>query len=143
MGTLSSGESDGEEGGRAMDRHIRITAGSVTVTATLDESETADGVWAALPLRSVASRWGDEVYFTIPIRLPEAADAREDVQIGELAYWPVGAAFCIFFGPTPASTGGKPRAYSNVNPFGTVDGDAAALRAVRDGDPVLVEAEPS
>ena len=139
MGTLSSGESDGEEGSRVMERHIRITAGSVIVTATLDESETADAVWAALPLHSVASRWGDEVYFTIPIRLPEAADAREDVQIGELAYWPVGAAFCIFFGPTPASTGGKPRAYSNVNPFGTVDGDAAALRVVRDGDPVLVE----
>jgi uncharacterized protein len=126
-----------------MDRHVRITIGSVIVIATLDESDTAVSVWAALPLHSVASRWGDEVYFTIPIRLPEAADAREDVRVGELAYWPVGAAFCVFFGPTPASTGGAPRAYSNVNPFGTVDGDAVALRAVRDGDSVLVEAVPS
>ena len=126
-----------------MDRRIRIIAGSVVVTATLDGSETAVALWAALPLAAVANRWGDEVYFTIPVRLPEAADARQDMEVGELAYWPVGAAFCLFFGPTPASTGRIPRAYSNVNPFGTVEGDASALRAVRDGDPVLVEAMSS
>lgn len=126
-----------------MDRRIRVTAGDMTVIATLDESETADAVWAALPLHSSASRWGDEVYFSVPVRLAEAADARQDMRMGELGYWPVGAAFCIFFGPTPASTGGTPRAYSNVNPFGTVEGDATALRAVRDGDLVLVEAMPS
>ena len=125
----------------SMEKHVRITAGSVTATAVLDSSETAAAVWAALPLTGVASRWGDEIYFTIPVRQPEAPDARQEMQVGELAYWPVGAAFCIFFGPTPASTGGSPRAYSNVNPFGTVEGDTAALGAVRDGDAVLVEAE--
>ena len=98
-------------------------------------------MWAALPLTGVASRWGDEIYFAIPVHQPEAPDARQDMQVGELAYWPVGTAFCIFFGPTPASTGVAPRAYSNVNSFGTVEGDTAALEAVRDGDAVLVEAE--
>jgi uncharacterized protein len=126
-----------------MNRRIRISAGSVEVEAVLDGSETADAVWAALPLAAGASRWGDEVYFTVPVRMPEAADARQDMQVGELGYWPVGAAFCIFFGPTPASEGARPRAYSNVNPFGSVEGDAVTLRAVRDGDPVLVEAVPS
>jgi hypothetical protein len=50
--------------------------------------------------------------------------------VGELAYWPVGAALCIFFGPTPASTGSAPRAYSNVNPFGYIDADDDAVRTV-------------
>jgi hypothetical protein len=52
----------------------------------------------------------------------------------------VGAAFCVFFGPTPVSDGPAPRAYSNVNPFGYVLGDSSVLRDVRDGDRVIVEA---
>ena len=108
--------------------------------AQLDESVTASTVWAALPLESVANRWGDEVYFSVPVRLPEESGARQDMLVGELGYWPVGAAFCVFFGPTPVSDGPAPRAYSNVNPFGYVLGDSSVLRDVRDGDRVIVEA---
>ena len=60
-------------------------------------------------------------------------DARADVAVGELGYWPVGSAFCIFFGPTPASTGKEPRAYSPVNILGRVLGDATGCRGVRSG----------
>ena len=42
-------------------------------------------------------------------------------------------AFCIFFGPTPASTDERPRAYSPVNLLGRVIGDATRFRAVKDG----------
>ncbi|PKO23397.1 MAG: hypothetical protein CVU38_04200 [Chloroflexi bacterium HGW-Chloroflexi-1] len=64
--------------------------------------------------------------------------ARADVEIGELGYWPVGHAFCIFFGPTPVSTGPEPRAYSPVTILGRVRGDATRLRDVRDGATVRV-----
>ncbi|MCJ7677601.1 MAG: hypothetical protein MUO35_07770, partial [Anaerolineales bacterium] len=67
-------------------------------------------------------------------------DARAEMQVGELAYWPPGSAFCIFFGPTPVSRGQAPRAASNVNPLGIVDGDAAAFKAVRSGEKVRLEA---
>ena len=53
--------------------------------------------------------------------------------VGELGYWPVGSAFCIFFGPTPVSTGVEPRAYSPVNILGRVLGDATRFRDVRSG----------
>jgi hypothetical protein len=125
-----------------MNREIYLTAGNVSVRAQLDESVTASAVWAALPLHGVASRWGNEIYLSIPVHLGEEPGARQDMAVGELGYWPVDAAFCIFFGPTPVSKGLGPRAYSNVNPFGRVLGDAAVLRAVRDGDPVTVEAAP-
>ena len=69
----------------------------------------------------------------------EAEDARQDMAIGELAYWPSGSAFCIFFGPTPVSIGDVPRAYSNVNPFGQLDGDPSPLKDVSDGDLVRIE----
>ncbi len=76
--------------------------------------------------------------FEIPVAAEAEEDARADVALGELAYWPIGSAFCIFFGPTPASTGDAPRAYSPVNVFGRIKGDPAVLRSVPDGAPVRV-----
>lgn len=115
---------------------ILITAGPISLPAELNDSPTAQQVWDALPIEGRANTWGDEIYFEIPVVARQAADARVDVAVGELGYWPVGRAFCIFFGPTPASTGPAPRAYSPVNILGRVLGDATALRAVRDGDSV-------
>ncbi|MEJ5199348.1 MAG: cyclophilin-like fold protein [Anaerolineae bacterium] len=117
-------------------RRILITAGEVTLPAELNDSPTADEVWQALPIEGRANTWGDEIYFEIPVVARQAADARADVAVGELGYWPIGRAFCIFFGPTPASKGDAPRAYSPVNILGRVLGDATAFRRVRDGDPV-------
>jgi uncharacterized protein len=117
---------------------IRITAGDVEVVAELDDSATGRAIAAALPLQGAVHRWGDEVYFEVPLHIEQAPDAREEMAIGELAFWPVGDAFCIFFGATPVSLAGEPRAYSPVNPFGMVAGDAEALRVTRDGDAVRV-----
>ena len=118
---------------------IRITAGKVIAEAELNESPTAKAILNALPIEGQANRWGDEIFFEIPVKLAEAPDARQEMAVGELAYWPVGAAFCIFFGRTPVSRNEKPRAYSNVNPIGTLAGDAKVLRTVRDGEAVRIE----
>jgi hypothetical protein len=122
-----------------MTRKIRITAGEISAMASLLDTDTADEIWRALPIEGTANRWGDEIYFAIPLKMQEADDARQDMTVGELAYWPAGSAFCIFFGPTPASDGDQPRAYSNVNPFGKVDSDATAFKSIPDGSRVLVE----
>lgn len=122
-----------------MARNIRISFEETSVSATLNDSQTAEAIWRASPFESTANRWGDEIYFSIPVRIPEAPDARQTMAVGELGYWPVGAAFCLFFGPTPVSEGDEPRAYSNVNPFGQLDGDATVLRQVKDGERVRVE----
>lgn len=110
--------------------------------ARLDDSATAASIAAALPLQGLANRWGDEVYFIIPVQVGEAPEARQDMHVGELGYWPVGAAFCLFFGATPASTGNGPRAYSNVNPVGRIVADEATIKEVlsrvRDGQPIRV-----
>ena len=123
-----------------MNREIQITVGNVSVRAQLEETATASAIWAALPLETTANRWGDEIYFSVPVRIAEEPGARQDMTVGELGYWPVGAAFCIFFGPTPVSDSPEPRAYSNVNPFGHVMGDVRVLRSVREGDRVTVGA---
>jgi hypothetical protein len=121
-------------------KKIVITAGSVSLPAELNESATAKQIWKALPIEEKASRWGDEIYFEIPVVVEQEPDAVADVEVGTLAYWPVGHAFCIFFGKTPASRGEKPRAYSPVNLVGRVTGDATIFKKVRDGAKVKVEA---
>lgn len=100
--------------------------------------ETAKAVLAALPLESEARRWGDEVYFGVPIELG-VENAQEEVEVGDLAYWPQGPALCIFFGPTPASEGNRPRAASGVNVFGKILGDPTVFRKVHEGDRLKVE----
>lgn len=123
---------------------IRIRSGGVEATAVLDASATADAIWAALPIEGRAHRWGYEIYFRFRIGLvPREDGAREVVEVGDLGYWPPGQAFCLFFGPTPASRESEPRAASPVNVFGRVEGDATRFRAVRDGTRVVLEQDPS
>lgn len=120
------------------ERAIRITAGTVSAQARLNESKTAGAIWDALPIEAKAQTWGDEIYFAIGVR--EAEDsARAVVELGDLGYWPPGQAFCIFFGPTPASHGDEIRPASPVNVVGQVVGDAQAFKRVRSGARVVLE----
>jgi uncharacterized protein len=118
---------------------ITIRAGNISLSAELNDKPTAVQVWESLPIEGRGSRWGDEIYFEIPVVAGQEADARADVEVGELGYWPVGNAFCIFFGPTPVSSGGQPRAYSPVNILGRVKGDATLFRRVKSGEKVTLE----
>jgi uncharacterized protein len=121
-----------------MDRAIRITAGSVSAEARLNGSKTAQAIWDALPIEAKGSTWGDEIYFDIGVTAASEA-AREVVELGDLAYWPPGHAFCIFFGPTPASRGDECRAASPVNVVGKIQGDPGVFKTVRSGTRVTIE----
>ena len=112
---------------------ITIFTEGISLSAELNDSPTGRRIWEALPIEGRASIWGDEIYFEIPVVAEQEPDARAEVEVGELGYWPVGHAFCIFFGPTPVSTDERPRAYSPVNILGRVVGDATSLRVVRSG----------
>ncbi len=112
-------------------RNILITINDIKLKATLLDTDTADLIYEALPLEGNANLWGDEIYFHVPLACGEESDAREEVEVGDLAFWPVGSAFCIFFGKTPVSIDDKPRAYSPVNIFGKLEGDFEALKTVQ------------
>ena len=121
---------------------LEIKIGEVTLQAYLYENETARQICAILPILSTANRWGEEIYFSIPLELEPAIDARVEMKIGELAYWPPGKAMCIFWGPTPVSKANEPRAASDVNPFGQILGDASLLNDVDPGAEVRVRLLP-
>jgi len=121
-----------------MAREMKIKAGDVEMTAELNDSKTADAIWNALPITARGNTWGDEIYFGIPVSVGEE-NGKEVVEMGDIAYWPPGSAFCIFFGPTPASRGNEIRPASAVNVVGRVIGDAKAFKAVRSGEQVVLD----
>lgn len=120
-----------------MPRTIRITAGNVTMDATLNETATASEIWDALPITARANIWGDEIYFAIPVHRDEE-NAKATVGLGDLGYWPPGNAFCIFYGPTPMSRGDEIRPASPVNIVGKVVGDAKTFKQVSSGTKVTI-----
>jgi len=123
-------------------KRIQIgTAVTGKVVAELFEAKnkkTSEALWNALPIEGTANRWGEEIYFEIPVTVG-LEEAQQTVDVGDIAYWPPGKAFCIFFGPTPASKGKEARAASPVNVFAKIVGDPLVFRKVKDGDKVRIE----
>jgi hypothetical protein len=122
-----------------MERKINILINDLKIEAELNESKCAQLIWEALPIEAKGNLWGEEIYFGIPVKAGLEPGAREVVSAGELGYWPPGHAFCIFFGPTPASWGEEIRAASAVNVIGRVLSDPKAFRKVKDGAKVTIE----
>ncbi len=124
-----------------MKMRIRIVTdatGPVEARLTEESPGTAKKIWDALPVEARANTWGDEIYFGVPVDA-DPENPREVVELGDLAYWPPGKAFCIFFGRTPASRGDEIRPASAVNVFGKVEGDPKVFKKVRSGERVRIE----
>jgi hypothetical protein len=119
---------------------IKITVGHIALEAELNDTPTAKKVGEILPLKASFNTWGDEIYFAIPVEAYPDQNAREEVEMGDLGYWPQGNAFCIFFGPTPMSTEGKIIPASAVNIIGRVKGDATMFKKVMGENQVIVDA---
>jgi hypothetical protein len=99
--------------------------------------ETAERIVAALPIESVTREWGDEFYFEVPVEADEE-NARSAVAVGDVAYWPAGRSLCIFFGPTPMSSGPDEIVpASPVNVVGRVD-NPEGMRRHTSGEAVTI-----
>ena len=118
---------------------IKIFADDIELEGEIDNSKIGKEIYKRLPFDGASNRWGDEIYFAVPIRVDEDKTASEVVEEGDLAYWHQGHSFCIFFGKTPASEENLIKAASKVSVFGKVKGDYKILKKVRHGDLIIVE----
>ncbi len=107
---------------------VDIQVGALKLQAEIYNTPTSDAFVHALPLNSSFQRWGDEIYFNVPFICETEPEATQNMEVGDIAYWPGGQAVAIFFGPTPMSKGKLPVAYERVNRFGKVVGDATAIK---------------
>jgi hypothetical protein len=91
---------------------------------------TVDNLAKALPFEGRAARWKEEIYFETPVKLG-AEKPKPKVEVGTIAYWPMGSALCIFYGPTDP--------YSPVNIVGKVASNLEMFRSVKSGTKIRVE----
>ena len=91
---------------------------------------TADAIIRRLPLEGRAALWQQEVYFEIPIKMGNEK-AKPTVEKGTLAYWPMGSAFCIFYGET--------QPYSPVNIIGKVTKNLEFFAKVKRGAKIVID----
>jgi len=117
---------------------IKLIIGDKVLFAELNNSKTANLIIDALPIESKINTWGEEIYFTIPVKMGDES-ATMDLEIGDLGYWPVGRAFCIFFGRTPASLNDKPAPASPVNLIGRMTCNLDPLFLIGDGKKIRIE----
>ena len=118
---------------------IKITAGSVSLTAELDNTTLAETVAAKLPIETTPNEWGDEFYFEIPVRSGLDETATKKVKVGDIGFWPPGNAMAIFFGPTPMSSGADPVPASAVCLLGRITGDATLLKQASGARTIRIE----
>jgi hypothetical protein len=104
----------------------------------LNDSTTADALYLALPLEREINVWGGELYFEIPVH-DKLENGKKIMEMGEVAYWPEGEAFCIFFGRTPASKGEAPEAYTAVTPLGKVVTNLDKLEELADKTSITLD----
>jgi len=122
---------------------IRILAGSsVFVECKLYPDmapKTVGAVLKALPFKSRANFWGQELYFSVPFMVGYE-NATDVVAVGDVAYWPEGPALCLFYGPTPLSSSSEViKPYSPVNVVGKVLGNPKILAQIEENEELKVE----
>jgi len=117
---------------------IRIKWPKGELVASLADTPTTTALVAALPVKSRASTWGEEVYFALPVSAKLEGDAREVVEPGTVCFWVQGSSLALPYGPTPVSRGDECRLVTRVNVLGQIEGDPRALATVRDGDAIEV-----
>ena len=79
---------------------VAIITGFENITIELDDTsspKTCKSVLDSLPFSVNAHLWGEEIYTDeSPIVQPEE-NAKELVELNDVAYWPNGRALCLFF----------------------------------------------
>jgi uncharacterized protein len=90
---------------------------------------TTDALLRNLPIGGRVVRYGEEVYFQVPVKA-SSESPKSMVEVGSVAYWPMGAAVCVFYGPT------KP--YSPVNKIGRITEGLDLFRTVKEGTIVTI-----
>ena len=118
-----------------MSKEFKIVVGGIEAEAVLNDTQTAQLVYDALPITGEASLWGDEIYFDVNLEAAEE-NGKETVALGDIALWLAGPALCIFLGRTPVSRGNEIRPASTVNIIGKIKDVSTLYRKVKAGQKI-------
>jgi uncharacterized protein len=108
-----------------MEKHIQIIFPELkeTVLIKIDDSQSPNTVKAILdnlPIEVNINKWGKELYTDQTLIRAQEENAKSEVNLLDVAFWPKGCALCLFYGPTPISKSDKIEPYSPVNIVGHI-----------------------
>ena len=108
-----------------MEKHIQIVFPELkeTVLIKVDDSQSPNTVKAILdnlPIEVNINKWGKELYTDKTLIRAQEENAKSEVNLLDVAFWPEGCALCLFYGPTPISKPDKIEPYSPVNIVGHI-----------------------
>ena len=106
------------------------------------KTETSNKIIQNLPIKAQTNTWGDEIYFdTMLSGILLEKDAKEEFNLGEIAYWTEGSSIAIGFGPTPASRGSEIRLVTKCNYWAKAINpvDVLNLKKLNDGDRIVID----
>ena len=107
---------------------IKITIGGIQLLADLKPNRTAQAIVDALPITAPVNQWGEEFYCKVPGVKDYRETAKNQVKVGDVAFWGMGEMLAVFFGRTPMSLGEDPVPADRVNVIGKIQGDAKVLQ---------------
>lgn len=120
-------------------KKIRIKTNTTEIIAEINDTPTARALLDILPCQSRANTWGEEVYFSVPVKANLEADACQVVEPGTVCFWVEGNSVALPYGPTPISEGDECRLVSEVNILGRIKGDPQQLASILQDDKVTLE----
>ena len=119
---------------------INLKFSNYTLNIKLRSTNTANAIKNILPFKSIVKTWGDEIYFEIPIEknIDLESDAKDVINLGEVAYWIDGKSIAIGYGKTPISQNNEIRLAAKTNIWGDAVLDVKELGKIRDGDEIII-----
>jgi len=119
---------------------INLKFSNYTLNIKLRSTNTANAIKNILPFKSIVKTWGDEIYFEIPIEknIDLESDAKDVIDLGEVAYWIDGKSIAIGYGKTPISQNNEIRLAAKTNIWGDAVLDVKELGKIRDGDEIII-----
>ena len=119
---------------------INLKFSNYTLNIKLRSTNTANAIKNILPFKSIVKTWGDEIYFEIPIEknIDLESDAKDVIDLGEVAYWIDGKCIAIGYGKTPISQNNEIRLAAKTNIWGDAVINIKELNKIKDGDEVII-----
>jgi hypothetical protein len=91
---------------------------------------TIDMIVRKLPMSGRIALYKEEIYFEIPIKMGKEK-AKSTVEMGTIAFWPMGNALCVFYGNT--------QPYSPVSILGEITKNLELFISAKSGTIIKVE----
>ena len=105
----------------------------------LRNTETARLIAKSIPINSKIQMWGDEIYFNTNLQIQLEDDAKEVMQLGELAFWTEGSAIAIGYGKTPVSIGDEIRLVGPCNVWADANFQKSDFDNIKSGDEISLD----